>query len=109
MARLDRRPGVRYPVLVPNERGLARAESAGVDAVCVFTAASEAFTAHNINMTIAESIDAFRPVVDARARAGMVDARLREHRLRLSRTRERSTRARSWTSRSGSSSSASTS
>ena len=64
MARLDRRAGVRYPVLVPNERGLARAESAGVDAVCVFTAASEAFTAHNINMTIAESIDAFRPVVE---------------------------------------------
>jgi hydroxymethylglutaryl-CoA lyase len=64
MARLDRRPGVRYPVLVPNARGLARAESAGVDAVCVFTAASEAFTAHNINMTIAESIDAFRPVVE---------------------------------------------
>ena len=63
MARLDRRPGVRYPVLVPNERGLARAEAAGADAICVFTAASEAFTAHNINMTIAESIDAFRPVV----------------------------------------------
>jgi isopropylmalate/homocitrate/citramalate synthase len=67
MARLNRRSGVRYPVLVPNERGLARAEAAGVDAICVFTAASEAFTAHNINMTIAESIDAFRPVV-ARAR-----------------------------------------
>ena len=64
MARLERRPGVRYPVLVPNERGLARAERAGVDAVCVFTAASEAFTAHNINMTIAESIDAFRPVIE---------------------------------------------
>ncbi len=58
---------MRYPVLVPNERGLARAEAAGADAVCVFTAASEAFTAHNINMTITESIDAFRPVV-ARAR-----------------------------------------
>ncbi len=67
MARLERRPGVRYPVLVPNARGMERAEAAGVDAVCVFTAASEAFTAHNINMTIAESIDAFRPVV-ARAR-----------------------------------------
>ena len=65
MARLERRPGVRYPVLVPNERGLARADAAGADAVCVFTAASEAFTAHNINMTIAESIDAFRPVVEA--------------------------------------------
>jgi hydroxymethylglutaryl-CoA lyase len=67
MARLDRRPGVRYPVLVPNERGLGRAEAAGADAICVFTAASEAFTAHNINMTIAESIDAFGPIV-ARAR-----------------------------------------
>jgi isopropylmalate/homocitrate/citramalate synthase len=67
MARLDRRAGVRYPVLVPNERGSVRAEAAGADAICVFTAASEAFTAHNINMTIAESIDAFRPVV-ARAR-----------------------------------------
>jgi hydroxymethylglutaryl-CoA lyase len=67
MARLERRPGVRYPVLVPNQRGLARAEAAGADAVCVFTAASEPFTKANINMTIAESIDAFRPVV-ARAR-----------------------------------------
>ena len=64
MASLDRRPGVRYPVLVPNRRGLERAERAGVDAVCVFTAASEPFTKANINMTIAESIDAFRPVID---------------------------------------------
>ncbi len=63
MSRLERRAGVRYPVLVPNERGLARAESAAADAVCVFTAASEPFTRANINMTIAESIDAFRPVV----------------------------------------------
>ncbi|MBW3612552.1 MAG: hydroxymethylglutaryl-CoA lyase [Chloroflexi bacterium] len=67
MSALERRHGVRYPVLVPNERGLQRAEAAGVDAVCVFTAASEAFTRANINMTVAESIDAFRPVV-ARAR-----------------------------------------
>jgi hydroxymethylglutaryl-CoA lyase len=69
MARLERRPGVRYPVLVPNERGMRRAEAAGVDAICVFTAASEAFTKANINMSIAESIDAFRPVL-ADARAG---------------------------------------
>jgi hydroxymethylglutaryl-CoA lyase len=67
MAGLDRRPGVRYPVLVPNERGLGRAEAAGADAICVFTAASEAFTKANINMTISESVDAFRPVA-ARAR-----------------------------------------
>jgi hydroxymethylglutaryl-CoA lyase len=64
MAGLDRRPGVRYPVLVPNARGMARAEAAGADALCVFTAASEAFTKANINMTIAESIGAFRPVID---------------------------------------------
>ena len=64
MAGLDRRPGVRYPVLVPNARGMDRAEAAEADAVCVFTAASEAFTKANINMTIAESIDAFRPVID---------------------------------------------
>ena len=67
MAQLERRPGVRYPVLVPNARGMERAETAGADAVCVFTAASEPFTKANINMTISESIDAFRPVV-SRAR-----------------------------------------
>jgi isopropylmalate/homocitrate/citramalate synthase len=64
MTSLDRREGVRYPVLVPNRRGLERAESAGVDAIAVFTAASEPFTRANINMSIAESIDAFRPVID---------------------------------------------
>ena len=64
MAGLERRPGVRYPVLVPNARGMDRAEAAGADAICVFTAASEAFTRANINMTITESIDAFRPVID---------------------------------------------
>ena len=70
MARLDRRPGVRYPVLVPNERGFARAEAAGANAVCVFTAASEEFTRANINMTIAASMDAFRPVIVAARQRG---------------------------------------
>jgi hydroxymethylglutaryl-CoA lyase len=69
MRRLHRRPGVRYPVLVPNARGLERAEAAGVEAVCVFTAASEAFTAANIGMSISASIEAFGPVI-ARAREG---------------------------------------
>jgi len=64
MRALDRRAGVRYPVLVPNLRGMDRAEAAGADALCVFAAASEAFTKANINMTISESIDAFRPVID---------------------------------------------
>ncbi len=63
MRRLDRRPGVRYPVLVPNARGMERAVAAGADAACVFTAATESFTRENIGMTIAESIDAFRVVV----------------------------------------------
>lgn len=70
LPRLDRRPGVRYPVLVPNARGLERAIAAGADAVCVFTAASESFTRHNIGMSIAESLDAFRPVIDHARRAG---------------------------------------
>jgi isopropylmalate/homocitrate/citramalate synthase len=63
MTRLDRRPGVRYPVLVPNVRGLERAIAAKADAVCVFTAASEPFAKANINMTIAESLEAFGPVI----------------------------------------------
>jgi hydroxymethylglutaryl-CoA lyase len=67
MARLPRPPGVRFPVLVPNARGLARAESAGVDAIAVFTAATDAFTQHNIGMTVAESLTAFAPIL---ARAG---------------------------------------
>jgi isopropylmalate/homocitrate/citramalate synthase len=70
LPRLERRPGVRYPVLVPNARGLERAIAAGADAVCVFTAASESFTRHNIGMSIGESIDAFRPVIDHARRAG---------------------------------------
>jgi len=68
--RLEPRPGVRYPALVPNRRGLERAIAAGVDAVCVFTAASETFTRHNIGMSIAESLEAFRPVVEHGREAG---------------------------------------
>jgi hydroxymethylglutaryl-CoA lyase len=64
---LPRTDGVRYPVLVPNLRGLARAEAAGADAIAVFTAASDAFTTRNIGMTIVESLAAFAPVL---ARAG---------------------------------------
>jgi hydroxymethylglutaryl-CoA lyase len=68
--RIRRRSGVRYPVLVPNLRGLERAEAAGVDAVAVFTAASEAFTQHNIGMSIEESLAAFAPVLERAAGAG---------------------------------------
>jgi isopropylmalate/homocitrate/citramalate synthase len=68
--RIDRRRGVRYPVLVPNLRGLERAEAAGVDAVAVFTAASEAFTQHNIGMSIEEALAAFAPVLERAAAHG---------------------------------------
>jgi isopropylmalate/homocitrate/citramalate synthase len=62
--RIRRRDGVRYPVLVPNMRGMDRAEAAGADAVAVFTAASEAFTRRNIGMSIEGSLEAFRPVLE---------------------------------------------
>jgi hydroxymethylglutaryl-CoA lyase len=70
LAGLDRRPGVRYPVLVPNSRGMARAEAAGADAIAVFTAASDAFTRANIGMTIDESIAAFGPVLERAGQRG---------------------------------------
>ena len=63
LAGLARRPGVRYPVLVPNERGMARAEAAGVDAIAVFTAATDAFTEQNIGMTVDASLAAFAPLL----------------------------------------------
>jgi isopropylmalate/homocitrate/citramalate synthase len=66
-----RRDGVRYPVLVPNVRGLERAEAAGADAIAVFTAASEGFARANVNMTIAESLAAFAPVLERALAAGM--------------------------------------
>ncbi len=69
--RLERRPGVRYPVLVPNERGMARALEAGAEAICVFTAATESYARHNINMSIDESLAAFAPVVAAARERGM--------------------------------------
>jgi hydroxymethylglutaryl-CoA lyase len=68
---LRRRAGVRYPVLVPNLRGLERAQAAGADAIAVFTAASEAFAHANINMSIAESLLAFAPVLQRAKAEGM--------------------------------------
>jgi len=57
------RGDVRYPVLVPNERGLDRAAAAGANALAVFTAASDAFTERNIGMTVDGSLLAFKPVL----------------------------------------------
>jgi len=61
---ITRRQGVRYPVLVPNEQGYERARAAGADEVAVFTAASEAFNRRNVNASIDESIQRFRPVLE---------------------------------------------
>ena len=62
-AQIKRIPGITYWALVPNEKGLDRAIEAGVDHIAVFTAASEAFNQANINKTIAESFEAFAPVI----------------------------------------------
>jgi hydroxymethylglutaryl-CoA lyase len=67
MAGIERKPGVTYLCLVPNARGYERARAAGVDAIAIFTAASERFAKRNINMSIDESLDGFRDIVtDAR-------------------------------------------
>jgi len=63
LRRIRRGRGILYSALVPNERGLDRALAAGVGKIAVFTAASETFNRKNINATIAESIDRFRPVI----------------------------------------------
>jgi hydroxymethylglutaryl-CoA lyase len=71
LPRLPAAEGLRYPVLVPNERGMERAEAAGARAICVFTAATDAFTERNIGMSVDESLDAFRPVLSRAAQLGM--------------------------------------
>jgi len=70
MVQLQRKDGVRYPVLVPNERGMDRAVAASANALAVFTAASDAFTQRNIGMTIDESLDAFTPVLSRASELG---------------------------------------
>jgi hydroxymethylglutaryl-CoA lyase len=71
MAGIQRQPGVRYSVLVPNMKGLEAALPTRPDEVVVFGAASEAFSQRNINCSIAESIERFRPVVAAAHEAGL--------------------------------------
>lgn len=72
LRRIRRREGVVYSALVPNERGLDRALEAGVGKIAVFTAASETFNRKNINATIAESIERFRPVVSRALERGIL-------------------------------------
>ena len=71
MARIARKPGVRYPVLTPNLKGFDAALAAGVDEVAVFVAATESFSKRNINCSIAESLERARPVFEAAREAGV--------------------------------------
>jgi hydroxymethylglutaryl-CoA lyase len=70
LTRLKRKEGVRYPVLVPNERGLERALAAGADEVAVFASATETFSQRNLNRSREEASEMFRPVVRRAIEAG---------------------------------------
>ena len=74
LERVRRKPGVDYPVLAPNLKGFESARAAGATEVAVFAAASEAFSRKNINCSIAESLDRFRPVTEA-AKAAKIKVR----------------------------------
>jgi hydroxymethylglutaryl-CoA lyase len=69
LERLRRKPGVSYPVLTPNLKGFEAARAAGAKEVAVFGAASEAFSKKNINCSIAESLERFRPIASEAAKS----------------------------------------
>jgi hydroxymethylglutaryl-CoA lyase len=71
LAGLERRPGVRYPVLVPNLKGLEAALAAGALEIAVFAAASETFSRRNINASIAESLERYREICALARREGI--------------------------------------
>ncbi len=68
---LNRRAGVRYPVLVPNERGLDRALAAGVTEIAIFASATESFAQRNLNRRRDEQFAMFSPVVDRAREEGL--------------------------------------
>jgi len=68
---IRRKPGVSYPVLTPNLKGFEAARAAGATEVAIFGAASEAFSRRNINCSIAESLERFRPVTEAAKKNNM--------------------------------------
>jgi hydroxymethylglutaryl-CoA lyase len=74
LAAIERHDGVRYPVLVPNARGLERALTLGVRDIAIFGSATETFARRNLNRSVAESIAMFAPVVE-RARDNGCDVR----------------------------------
>jgi hydroxymethylglutaryl-CoA lyase len=71
LERIRRKSGVDYPVLAPNLKGFEAARAAGATEVAIFGAASEAFSQRNINCSIAESLERFRPVADAAKTQGV--------------------------------------
>jgi hydroxymethylglutaryl-CoA lyase len=71
LERIRRKPGVSYPVLTPNLKGFEAARAAGATEVAIFGAASEAFSQRNINCSIAESLERFRPLAEAAKAAGV--------------------------------------
>ncbi|MBB4066196.1 hydroxymethylglutaryl-CoA lyase [Gellertiella hungarica] len=71
MAGISRRPGTEYTALAPNLRGFEAARQARADRVAIFAAASESFSRKNINCSIEESIERFRPVMEAARAAGI--------------------------------------
>ena len=71
MAGIARKPGVRYPVLVPNMQGYTAAREAGAAEIAIFAAASESFSRRNINCSIAESLERFAPVAETARRDGV--------------------------------------
>jgi hydroxymethylglutaryl-CoA lyase len=71
LERIRRKPGVDYPVLAPNLKGFEAARAAGATEVAIFGAASEAFSKKNINCSIAESLERFRPLASAAKKHGI--------------------------------------
>ena len=71
LAKLRRKPGVSYPVLVPNLKGLEQALACGIEEIAVFGAASESFSRRNINCSIEESLARFAPVIEQARSAGL--------------------------------------
>src|ERR1700675_3529178 len=71
---LDHHPDAEFHVLVPNEKGYEAARAAGAKVIAVFGSASEGFSRANINCSVAESIERFKPVI-ARAKADGVKVR----------------------------------
>ncbi|GAA4068270.1 hydroxymethylglutaryl-CoA lyase [Nonomuraea soli] len=76
LAAISRKPGIRYPVLVPNDRGLDRALANGVDEIAIFASATETFANKNLNRTLDSQFEMFEPVV---ARALEHDVKVRAY------------------------------